>query len=409
MFLQLLAHLPAPIAERRLGAFLDRLTASRELPLTLELWNGKRFVLGKCPKVLMRLRSPRALPHLTSPSLSSLGAAYVEGLLDVEGPIHEIIRLSADLASRTETVVRSRVARLSHSRQLDAESIQHHYDVSNAFYRLWLDENMVYSCAYFRSMDDSLETAQMAKIDHILRKIRLQPGQRLLDIGCGWGALVLRAAQEYGALCTGITLSQRQLELAAQRVRDAGLENRVEIRLQDYRDVHERFDRITSVGMFEHVGLANLRNYFNKLTELLEDDGIVLNHGITSTDPASGQTPFGGGDFIDRYVFPNGELPHIGLALAEMSAAGLEACDVENLRLHYAMTLQHWSTRFEANAGQLREIAGEKRFRVWRIYLAGCAHAFDANWIALHQIVATKPASLRRQVLPLTRDYIYSP
>ncbi|MEC5397678.1 class I SAM-dependent methyltransferase [Uliginosibacterium sp. H1] len=407
MLHQLVAHLPAPIAERSIGARLADWTAEHDIPLTLELWNGKQFHLGASPQVLMRLRSPRALPHIMRPSLSSLASAYVEGLVDVEGPVQDVVRLSADMASRAGAAVQPRVARLSHSRKLDADSIQHHYDVFNEFYGLWLDAGMVYSCAYFRRADQTLEEAQLQKIDHILRKIRLQPGQSLLDIGCGWGALVLRAAQHFGARCVGVTLSHRQFELATQRVRDAGLQDRVEIRLQDYRDVPERFDRVTSVGMFEHVGLANLGGSFHKVHDLLEDDGIAMNHGITSSDAGSGGTPFGGGDFIDRYVFPNGELPHIGLTLQEMSAAGLEATDVENLRLHYAMTLQHWSTRFEANAGRLREIAGEKRFRVWRAYLAGCAHAFDANWIALHQIVATRPASLGRQKLPLTRDYMY--
>lgn len=406
MLTELLAHLPAPVAERRFASWLQN-WRNANLPLTLELWNGKRFDLGAHPRVLMRLRSPRALQYFLRPSLSSLGTAYVEGLVDIEGSIAEIIRISTGLAERGGKAVREKAPRHAHSRKVDAESIEYHYDVSNEFYGLWLDRSMVYSCAYFHSESDSLEQAQTAKIDHILRKIRLQPGQKLLDIGCGWGALVLRAAQQYGARCTGITLSQRQFDLATERVRQAGLEDRIEIRLQDYRDVNEQFDRITSVGMFEHVGLDNLRDYFGKIADLLTDDGVVMNHGITSTDPASGETPFGGGDFIDRYVFPNGELPHIGLALAELGAAGLEATDVENLRLHYALTLKHWSERFEANADKLSEIAGEKRFRVWRCYLAGCAHGFDANWIALHQIVATKPASLQHQILPLTRDYMY--
>lgn len=408
MLLQILGHLPAPVMEWRLNAWLDHWTRSNELPLSLELWNGRHFELGSNPRVKMRLRSPRAIPYLLRPSLSSLGAAYVEGYIDVEGRILDIIHTSSELAARIGPAERPIRRRIGHSRQLDAESIRHHYDVSNEFYGLWLDPNMVYSCAYFHSLHDSLKDAQLAKIDHILRKIRLEPDQRLLDIGCGWGALVMRAARKFGARCVGVTLSERQYEFASRQVREAGLTDRIEIRLQDYRDVPERYDRITSVGMFEHVGLANLRDYFRKIHALLEDDGIVMNHGITSTDPSSGETPFGGGEFIDRYVFPNGELPHIGLALSEIAAAGLEATDIENLRLHYALTLQHWSKRFEANAARLRELAGEKRFRVWRAYLAGCAHAFDANWIALHQIVATKPGSLARPRLPLTRDYMYA-
>src|SRR5258708_38077645 len=202
-----------------------------------------------------------------------------------------------------------------------------------------LEPNMVYSCAYFENGDEDLATAQIKKIDHILTKIQLQPGQRLLDIGCGWGALVLRAAQKFCAKCVGVTLSQNQFDLATKRVKDAGLEGQIEIRLQDYRDVQGQFDRITSVGMFEHVGRKNLPGYFAKVRELLVDDGIAMNHGITSTDFNSGETALGGGEFIDRYVFPDGELPHIGLALEALQEGGLEAVDVESLRRHYARTL----------------------------------------------------------------------
>lgn len=404
---QLVNRMPAAFAESSIRRFLERWRGEHELPLALELWNSQRFELGKTPRVLMRLNSPRGVRHLLRPSLASLGSAYVEGEIDIDGPINEAIALVTELVARSGQAMRSRVARLAHSRQLDARSIEHHYDVSNDFYAAWLDSRMVYSCAYFRSPDDSLDMAQLQKIDHILRKIRVRPGHRLLDIGCGWGALVMRAASEYGARCVGITLSKRQYEYATEKVREAGLADRVEIRLQDYRDVRGPFDRITSVGMFEHVGLANLRAYFSRVHDLLADDGITMNHGITSSDPESAGTPFGGGDFIDRYVFPNGELPHIGLTLRELSAAGLEVGDVENLRLHYAMTLRHWSDRFEAATGKLRELAGEKRFRIWRAYLAGCAHAFDENWIALHQIVACKPGTTARHPLPLTREYMY--
>ena len=211
---------------------------------------------------------------------------------------------------------------------------------------------MVYSCAYFENGDEDLATAQLKKIDHILTKIQLQPGQRLLDIGCGWGALVIRAAQKFGAKCVGVTLSQNQFDLATQRVKDAGLEGQVEIRLQDYRDIDGQFDRITSVGMFEHVGRKNLPGYFQQIHDLLADDGVAMNHGITSTDAESGETALGGGEFIDRYVFPDGELPHIGLALESLQRGGLEAVDVESLRRHYARTLDIWAERFETHAAE---------------------------------------------------------
>lgn len=408
MLNQLAWILPPSFAERHIDTWVAHKANSGNLSLDLALWNNHHFVLGAHPRVTLRINTPRALPNLMVPSLDSLGSAYVEGLIDIDGPIDDIIEQAIALSASGGAAHASRVARLRHSRRLDAESIEHHYDVSNDFYRLWLDEQMVYSCAYFHTPDDTLETAQVAKIDHILRKIRLQPGQRLLDIGCGWGALVLRAAQQFGATCVGITLSKCQYELARERVAAAGLQDRIDIRLQDYRDIHEKFDRITSVGMFEHVGLKNLRLYFSTVRELLNDDGIVMNHGITSCNPASVGTPLGGGDFIDRYVFPNGELPHIGLALEEMSAAGLEAYDIENLRLHYALTLRHWSQRFEANAETLRKMVSERIFRIWRTYLAGCAYAFERDWVALHQIVACKSGSNgKSHPLPFTRDYMY--
>ncbi len=408
--LQLVAAvLPGRILEKRLAEYIRRLREKVSLPLALQLWNGQEHRFGPDPLVRLHLKAPSALGHLIHPSLAALGEAYVEGEIDVDGPVSEVVRVASLLSELgDQTGERPRTRRAKHDRKQDAEAIGHHYDVSNAFYELWLDREMVYSCGYFHHESDSLELAQVQKIDHILHKIRLRPGERLLDIGCGWGALALRAAKKYGAQCVGVTLSQNQYELANQRVREAGLQGCVEIRLQDYRDVQGSFDKITSVGMFEHVGLANLREYFTHIHNLLADGGVALNHGITSSDPDSGETPFGGGRFIDRYVFPNGELPHISLALKEMSAAGLEAVDVENLRLHYALTLDHWTERFETNAERLRELVGEKRFRIWRIYLAGCAHGFRQHWMALHQILACKPQdSFATHPLPPTREYMY--
>ncbi len=261
----------------------------------------------------------------------------------------------------------------AHSRAADAEAVRYHYDVSNDFYAAWLDPGMVYSCAYFETGDETLAQAQLKKIDHILTKIALRPGQSLLDIGCGWGALAVRAAQRYGARCVGITLSENQARLARERVRRAGLQHLVEIRVEDYRDVRGRFDRITSVGMFEHVGLRQLAPYFTRMRELLADDGVALNHGITSTSAHALGAPQGGGEFITRYVFPRGELAHLGTVLRAMQEGGLEALDVENLRRHYARTCAIWSDNFEANAERIRRLVDPKHFRIWHVYLAGCA------------------------------------
>jgi len=394
--------------QKRFGDFADRLIHYK-LPVRLRLWNGREVSLGGDPLVTLEIRSVQALRRLLRPSMATLGQAYVEGEIDVVGAIDDVIGAVAQIAAHAGRIGRHRPRMVRHSRKIDAEAIAYHYDVSNDFYRLWLDSEMVYSCAYFHTPDDTLEQAQLQKLDYILGKLRLQPGQRLLDIGCGWGALVLRAARNHGVREVGITLSQKQFELASRRVAEAGLADRVEIRLQDYRDVSGPFERVVSVGMFEHVGLKNLRGYFAKINELLTDDGICMNHGITSSDPESAESPLGGGEFIERYVFPHGELPHIGLVLKELSAAGLEAADVENLRRHYALTTQHWSRRFEQNGERLRELVGEKRYRIWRAYLAGYTYGFRHNWIALHQVLAVKASASDREPLPLTRDYMYEP
>ncbi len=394
--------------QKPLDDFIAHVT-QYNVPVQLKLWNGREVALGADPQVRLEIKSIGALRYLLHPSMASLGQAYIDGEVDVEGNIDDVITVTAQLSMHAGKPDRHGPRMIQHTRQIDADAIAYHYDVSNDFYRLWLDEEMLYSCAYFREPEDNLEQAQLQKLDHILNKLRLQPGQRLLDIGCGWGALVRRAAEKYGAHAVGITLSRNQYELARQRVMHAGLEDRVEIRLQDYRDVTGTFDRIVSVGMFEHVGLKNLRGYFSKIHALLADNGICMTHGITSTDPDSAEAPLGGGEFIERYVFPHGELPHISLALKEMCAAGLEVTDVENLRRHYALTTRHWSRRFEMNSAQLKAIVGEKRFRIWRTYLAGCSYGFTHNWMALHQTLAIKAGHPNDNPLPLTRDYMYDP
>ena len=397
--------------EKRLGSWVDSIRHQDALPLRLELWNGQRLDFGQqAPRVTIRVPRASSLTYLLTPSLFNLGKAYVEGKIEVEGRAKEIISVGSALAHRTLRPEGrfARIARnIQHTRRKDVEAIRYHYDVSNDFYRLWLDENMVYSCAYFEDGDEDLGTAQLKKIDHILTKIRLRPGQTLLDVGCGWGALVMRAAQKFGAKCIGVTLSENQYELARERVALAGLSDRIDIRLEDYRDVSGTYDRITSVGMFEHVGAKHLPEYFRKLHALLADDGIVMNHGITTTDPDNGETAFGGGEFIEQYVFPHGELAHIGTVLTAMQRGGLEVFDVENLRRHYAKTCSIWAENFEDHADRIRTVVDDKRFRIWRVYLAGCAYAFSQDWVSLYQVVCTK-ANRDASTLPWSRRYMYS-
>lgn len=400
--------------EKQLARFLEELRSRHPLPLQVRLWDGSSIALNDSPDVTLHLRTPQAARHLLRPSMESLGEAFVEGLIDVAGPIRSVISVAEGLA-RDQDRRRGKGALpnwFRHSRRSDRKAIEYHYDVSNEFYSLWLDEKMVYSCAYFKTDTDDLALAQTQKLDHTCRKLMLARDQTLLDIGCGWGALVIHAARHYGVRALGITLSKNQFALATERVRAAGLSDRVEIRMQDYRDVPGEcvFDRITSIGMFEHVGLKNMRSYFDVIHRLLKPGGVTLNHGITSADPESRSVGLGAGEFIDRYVFPDGELPHVALAIRELSAAGLELADAESLRRHYARTLWYWSDAFEANLERLTELAGERRTRIWRVYLAGCAHAFTQNWINLYQLLAVRPDETPRgsiSPLPMTRDYMY--
>ena len=405
---------PAGAAHQHVSQYLARLAPAAEIPLRLTLWNGMHHDLGPQPRVTVNLLSPGALKYFVPPSLDNLAEGYVNGHFDVLGQAADIVEAAASLA-RDGVPMQGKFGRLfsalRHDRGRDAHAIEHHYDVSNDFYRLWLDESMVYSCAYFPNQTESLEAAQTAKLDHILGKLMLKPGERLLDIGCGWGALALRAAQKYGARVLGVTLSKNQCELARERVAQAGLADQVEIRLQDYRDIAEedgQFDKITSIGMFEHVGLNHLEAYFARINALLKDGGLVLNHGITSTDPASGVTPLGAASFIEKYVFPNGELPHISLALKDMQSAGLEALDVECLRRHYARTLACWSDNYERQQDAIRALVSETTYRVWRIYLAGCAHAFSQNWVSVYQVLACKAGTSEQlNPTPWSRAYMY--
>ncbi len=396
--------------EKKLDDWVSGLREQAALPLRLQLWNGRQFDFSaQAPEVTIRVAAPSALGYLLNPSLDNLGRAYVEGKLEVEGRLRAIVDIANMLA---EHGLRhgSRLGQLftprAHSRKQDAKAIAYHYDVSNEFYQAFLDPAMVYSCAYFENGDEDLATAQQKKIDHILTKIDLQPGQTLLDIGCGWGALVIRAAQHYGAKCVGITLSQNQHALATERVQELGLEDRVSIRLLDYRDMEGSFDRITSVGMFEHVGLKNLPLYFNKIRSLLADDGLAMNHGICTTNTDHSGARYGAGEFIEQYVFPHGELPHVGTVLSAMQDGGLESLDVENLRRHYARTCAIWAENFERNDALIRSLVDDKKYRIWRIYLAGCAHAFRHDWISLYQVVCAK-AGRDAGELKWSRRYMY--
>ena len=406
------------VIDVQVGKTLDRFlkdlrTRTHEpgfVPFAIELPGTGPLTVGDEPRVVLRLASTSAVRLLLNPTLDRLGQAYVEGDIEIEGDIDDVVALGEQIVGgdpATDRRVAPGLWARRHSKRTDRNAIHYHYDVSNGFYQAWLDQQMIYSCAYFHSGKESLDEAQVGKLDLICRKLRLAPGQRLLDVGCGWGGLVIHAARHFGVKAVGITLSDGQYQLARQRVIEAGLGDQVDIRLQDYREVDDGpFDRISSVGMFEHVGLKNLPAYFQTLNRLLASDGLLMNHGITSSDPDSRSVGLGIGEFIDRYVFPNGELPHVSLAVAELSRQGFELADAESLRRHYALTCEHWSRRFEAALPTLRALVDDRTLRIWRLYLAGCAMGFARGWINIYQLLAVK-GDAARAGLPLTREDLY--
>ena len=409
--------------------------AALSVPIALQLPDGRR-VSAPGSRVTLAFSEWSALAKLAGRQIGSIGEAYVEGKVQIEGAMRDLFDAAVALVpgnpiEKSDTGWWSRIqrhakSRGSHSLHKDAKQIEFHYDVSDDFYALWLDPRRVYSCAYYRTADLTLAQAQEAKLDHICKKLMLQPGERLLDVGSGWGGLLLWAAEHYGVDATGITLSKNQHVHVQQLIEEKGLQSRVRVELRDYRTLDEAqpFDKISSIGMFEHVGAANMPTYFEKIYALLKPGGLVMNHGITSGDLDYQQLGAGMGDFIEKYIFPGGELLHVTHVLRDMAGSGLEMVDTENLRPHYARTLWAWSDSLESKLVEAREVlehtsnrAGnaERILRAYRLYLAGSAMSFEQGWISLHQMLATKPdgnaatGRLRgaQSVYPFSRDYIY--
>ena len=405
----------------------------------LRLWNDSSHSVGLGPPAFtLVLRDPMLLRSLvTARSPVLLADAYFRGQIDVEGDLYSALalkghfeglelpwrdklamlldawRLPSSTNSRAATAkagtLLTRLARRfsrQHTRDSDRQAIAFHYDVSNDFYALWLDTERVYSCAYFKTPEDTLDEAQRNKLEHICRKLRLQPGERLLDIGCGWGALICWSARHHGVRAHGVTLSQAQHDFAQQRIIDEGLQSLVTVELRDYRDLQGEavYDKVASVGMFEHVGLANIPTYLATVERVLRPGGLFLNHGITHDEEGWNHTV--ATEFINRYVFPDGEFDCVSNIQLGMERAGFEIQDVEALRRHYALTLRHWVQRLEANRDAALCEVDEPTYRVWRLYMAACALEFEAGGTGIYQILAS-----RRGVetsLPLTRQDLYA-
>ena len=400
-------------SEAGLLSKLGKKLVSKQLPLRICLWNNNFIDLGPEPSVCITIKNPRAALCFLKPKLDRLGKAYVEGEIDIEGPLPHVMEIAVELSgseSRRKFHPLTDYFALRHCRRRDERAIRFHYDIANDFYALWLDRNMVYSCAYFRTGKEDIHLAQEQKLDHICRKLQLRSDEQFLDIGCGWGGLICWAAKNYGVKALGVTLSQQQYLYAKARVEGEGLADRVEVRLQDYRDIPEEsfFDKISSIGMFEHVGLKKLPIYFGVIRRLLKENGLALNHGITTRDPDNRSFTPSGGRFIESYVFPDTELPHVSRTAYEMECQDLEVLDMECLRPHYAQTLMHWVARLEAQRERIIALVGEKYYRIWRLYMAGCSHAFERGWVSVYQILAAKQTLPGPTIQPWTREYQYS-
>lgn len=399
----------------------------------VRFWDGTTWGPEPCypARFTLVLRHPAVLRNIFwKPNDVTLGEAYIYDDLDIEGDIHGVFALRdhitsprfgmhrwLDCARLLLTIPRNgrhsrsgrQAARLTgtcHSKERDRQAVTYHYDVSNDFYSLWLDRQMVYSCGYFENPDDDLDRAQERKLDYICRKLRLCHGERLLDIGCGWGGLVIHAARNYGVISSGITLSRPQAELANARIREEGLADRCRVEVRDYREIEEpeSYDKIVSVGMFEHVGESHLSEYFSRAWRLLKPGGVFLNHGIgrSMTEPKRS-----GPSFVDAYVFPDGDLLPISTTLRVAEMNSFEVRDVENLREHYTLTLRHWVHRLEARKDQACQAADEVTYRIWRLYMSGSAYSFETGRINVFQVLLSKP-DRGRSGLPLTRTDWYT-
>jgi cyclopropane-fatty-acyl-phospholipid synthase len=398
------------------------------LPIAVRLWDGST-IGPESAEATVVMRSPDALRRiLYRPNDLGIGRAYVAGELDVEGDTYAALDslnkagpVDSRLGPRAWALLARAVVRLGvlgkplppppeearvrgrlHSIGRDADAVSHHYNVSNEFYRLILGPTMAYSCARFSSAGLSLDEAQEAKFDLICRKLGLEAGMRFLDVGCGWGGMVLHAVGRYGVEGTGITVSEAQRDLAGKRLAEAGLTDRATIRLQDYRELSSeptRYDAISSIGMFEHVGRKRMAEYFRVLYGALGPQGRLLNHAISTPDGAR----IGRDTFMARYVFPDGEMQDVGAVIEAMQQVGFEVRDVESLREHYATTLHCWVANLERHWDEAVALVGERRARVWKIYMSGSAVSFERGDIAVHQVLGVRPDEQGRSGMPPTR------
>jgi cyclopropane-fatty-acyl-phospholipid synthase len=425
---------PANVRERTRDALNEIFNGCSLDNFGVRLWDGTSWPDDRPRGTILALKHPEALGRMFLPgSEVGLAEAYLHNDFDIEGDIEAAFEVGDFLLSHLgdwkkklklggllvalpgrdgrSTIGHAarhllpRIGGKKHSPKRDRRAVTLHYDISNDFYRLWLDRRMVYSCAYFRSPDDDLDCAQEQKLDYICRKLRLCPGQRLLDIGCGWGALVIHAVKNFGVRADGITLSEPQVQWARARIAETGLTNETSVELHDYRELDangsEVYDAIVSVGMAEHVGREQLPDYFGEVYRVLKPGGLFLNQAIGEGIVARPDNR--NGSFIEQYVFPDSDIPPLPIMLKAAESAGFEIRDVENLREHYPLTLRHWLRRLEARHAEALMFVDETTYRAWRLYIAGSAHGFSRGNMAVYQTLLAKVDPAGDSKFPLTR------
>jgi cyclopropane-fatty-acyl-phospholipid synthase len=439
-----MAHPFSPDAQvQAITETLESVAQHLDLRLSVRLWNGDEIPLGSNvdPDLFISFSGPGVIGTLLRrPSLETLTRLYAQGHIDFHGgnllEIHAALQPGGSSRQALRRISKGFLARkilpflfakttdaeLDHgfkddivgrreSRRDNKSYIQFHYDVGNEFYRLFLDEEMQYSCGYYKDWENSLEQAQLDKMDMICRKLRLEPGESMLDIGCGWGGLICHAALNYGVIARGVTLSQEQFDFAQAKIRRLGLEKRVSVELLDYRELDGSYDKIASIGMFEHIGVANYPEYFGRVRALLRDRGIFLNHALARSAKKSKRKARKirpERKLLLKYIFPGSELTSAGFTQDSMEQHGFEVHDVEAWREHYALTCRDWCQRLSANQDKAIELVGHERYRMWLAYLAGASIGLQAGSIKIYQVLATKKVGKGRSGLPPTRSDLYS-